>query len=90
MTEYEQAYREFFIAKKWMKGNKELLKAEYEDNELDIPCDGYVQTKEHAAKAVRYYKAFRDKLIKENDLSEQAKIAFKRTINKYENWEEQS
>lgn len=83
MTEYEQAYREFFVAKKWIKGNKELLKAEYADNGLDIPCDGYVQTKRDARKALRYYNAFHMKLLREGSTNEKIDACFKKTKDKY-------
>lgn len=88
MTEYEQAYEEFFVKKKWLKSNLKLLTEYYADNDLDVPCDGYVQTKADAKKAVRYYKAFYDKLVTEGSTNEEIDACFKRTIEKYENWEE--
>lgn len=87
-TEYEQAYKEFFVEKKWLKANLKLLEEYYGNQELEVPCDGYVQTKRDAIKAVRYYKAFYDKTKQEGKLTKEAETGINRTIKKYENWKE--
>lgn len=84
--EYQEAYEQFFIAKKWLKcspDRKQLLADEYTNKGLVIPCDGNVQTPEDAAKAVGYYKAFFSKLVHENATNTEIDDCFKRTIKKY-------
>ena len=83
LQEDREAYAEFFIVKKWIKTDKELLKKEYEDKGLDTPCDGLVKTKDDAIKATRYYKAFYNKLVLEGPISEDVDKGFKRILDKY-------
>ena len=89
LQEYQEAYEQFIIVKKWIKYNKDLLAEEYTSKDLSIPCDGYVQTKDDAIKAVRYYKAFYNKLVVEGETNEKIDMAFERTFKKYdpEKWE---
>ncbi len=84
---YEKARNVFYIRKTWIKLNPDLVKKEYTDEGLDIPCDGWVRTKEDAKKAVAYYKAFYNKLEYENKLTVDIIEAFVRTIKKYTNYE---
>jgi len=84
--EYEKARNKFYIKKKWIKSNPDLLKEEYTDKGLKIPCDGLVTSEEEAKDAVAFYKAFYKKLEYENKLNDTIKESFNRTINKYTNW----
>lgn len=81
---YEKAYQSFYIEKKWIKGSKRLLEEGYTSRGLAVPCDGLVETKEDAIIAVRYYKAFREKIKAEGRLTPAIEESFKRTIKKYE------
>ena len=85
---YEEARNAFYIRKTWIKLNHDLVKKEYTDEGLDIPCDGWIRTKEDAKKAVVYYKAFFNKLKYEDKLNKKIEEAFNRTIKKYTNYEE--
>lgn len=46
-------------------------------------CDGLVKTYSDASKAVKYYKAFYNKLEEEGKLTDKIKAGFNKTIEKY-------
>ncbi len=50
-------------------------------------CDGLVENKNDAQKAVIFYTVFYNKLKYEDKLNDEIRKAFKRTIEKYGNWE---
>ncbi len=84
---YKEARNNFYIEKKWVAKNLDLLKTEYTDEGLDIPCEGFVRNKEDAEKAVIFYTAFYNKLEYENKLNDKIKETFARTIKKYTDYE---
>ena len=84
---YEEARDRYFIKKKWIKSNPDLMKQEYTDKGLSIPCDGLVKAKEDAKNAVLFFTAFFQKLKYENKLTNEIEESFKKTIEKYSNYE---
>ncbi len=82
-VQYEKARNEFYIEKTWVKINTDLMKEEYADKGLAVPCDGLVKTKDDAQKAVVYYTAFYNKLEYENKINIDIMTVFNNTINKY-------